>query len=139
MSYSLGVWQAMLATVYVADKVMLGKYEFVPTSKMADDLGIPAPSLSRMLRNLNRAGIIETREGAKGGVRLAIPPEDVTLLAVVDAIEQSLPLFRTDAALNVAGETPTRRQSDLKDALGRAESAMRSSLEGVTIADISGM
>ncbi len=137
MSYSLGVWQAMQATVYVADKVQLGEFDFVPTSRLAEDLGIPAPSMARLLRSLNRAGIIETREGARGGVRLALPPDQVTLLSIVDAIEQALPLFRTDSAPRVTGATPTKRQAALRGALEGAEQAMRSSLEGVTIAAIS--
>jgi Rrf2 family protein len=127
----------MLATVYVADKVRLGTHEFVPTSRVAEDLDIPAPSLSRLLRNLNRAGIIETREGASGGVRLAVPAEDVTLLDLLEAIEQKLPLFRTDAEPRVKGETPMLRQAALKGALADAETAMRSSLKEVTVADIS--
>ena len=137
MSYSLGVWQAMLASVYVADKVRLGEFDFVPTSRLAEDLGIPAPSLARLLRSLNRAGIIETREGARGGVRLAVPPDQVTLLSIVDAIEQKLPLFRTDSALRVTGATPVKRQASLRAALDGAEQAMRSSLEEVTIEAIS--
>ena len=137
MSYSLGLWQAMLATVYVADKVRLGVHEFVPTSKVADDLDIPAPSLSRLMRSLNRAGIVETREGANGGVRLAIPADEVTLLDLLEAIEQQLPLFRTDAEPRVQGETPRLRQAALKGALADAETAMRSSLGKVTVADIS--
>ncbi|MFV1969907.1 MAG: Rrf2 family transcriptional regulator [Acidimicrobiia bacterium] len=137
MSYSLGLWQAMLASVYVADKVNLGEYDFVPTSRMAEDLDIPAPSLARLLRSLNRAGIIETREGAQGGVRLAVPSDQVTLLDLLDAIEQKLPLFRTDAAPRVQGETPTRRQAALREALSDAERAMRKNLEGVTIGTIS--
>jgi len=127
----------MLATVYVADKVKLGKFEFVPTSRMAEDLDIPTPSLARLLRSLSRAGIIETREGARGGVRLALALDDVTLLDIVDAIERKLPLFRTDAAPRVTGATPSRRQADLRRALDRAEQAMRSSLEEVTIDTIS--
>ncbi len=137
MSYSLGVWQAMLATVYVADKVRLGQFEFVPTSKIADDLGIPAGSLSRLLRSLNRAGIIETREGVQGGVRLATPPDRVTMLDIVDAIEQQLSLFRTDSTGGITGVTPTRRQRALRRALGEAERAMRASLGEVTIDQIS--
>jgi len=137
MSYSLGLWQAMLATVYVADKVRLRAHEFVPTSRVADDLDIPAPSLSRLMRSLNRAGIIETREGANGGVRLAVPAEEVTLLDLLEAIEQKLPLFRTDGEPRVQGETPTMRQAAIKDALADAEAAMRSSLGEVTVADIS--
>ena len=137
MSYSLGLWQAMLATVYVADKVAMGVYQFVPTSQVAHDLDIPAPSLSRLMRSLNRAGIIETREGASGGIRLAVPADQVTLLDLLEAIEQKLPLFRTDAEPRVQGETPTMRQAALKGALADAETAMRSRLGEVTVADIS--
>jgi Rrf2 family protein len=136
MTYSLGVWQAMLATVFVADKVKLGEYDFVPTSQIAADLDIPTPSLARLLRDLNRAGIIETREGAHGGIRLAVSPEQVTLADVVEAVEQKRPLFRTDASPTVTGETPTRRQAALRRALDSAEQAMRSELE-VTIDEIS--
>ncbi len=136
MTYSLGVWQAMMATVYVADKVRLGEHDFVPTSRLAADLDIPAPSLARLVRSLNRAGIIETREGAKGGIRLAVPADQVTLLDVVEAVEQQRPLFRTDAAPAVTGATPTQRQKALRTALQEAESAMRTELE-VSIEDIS--
>ena len=135
MTYSLGVWQAMLATVYTADKIRLGEYDFVPTSRLATDLGIPAPSLARLLRSLSRAGIIETREGAHGGIRLAVPPDEVTLLDVVEAVEQRRPLFRSDAAPAVSGTTPTRRQRALRSALGSAERAKRRELE-VTIEEI---
>jgi len=137
LSYSLGLWQAMLATVYVADKVRLGVHEFVPTSRVADDLDIPAPSLARLMRSLNHAGIIETREGASGGVRLSMPAEKVTLLDLLEAIEQKLPLFRTDGEPRVQGVTPTMRQAALRGALADAEAAMRSTLQEVTIADIS--
>jgi DNA-binding IscR family transcriptional regulator len=56
---------------------------------------------------------------------------------VVDAIDQGLPLFRTDAAPRVTGATPTRRQAALRAALENAEQAMRASLEEVTIDAIS--
>lgn len=137
MSYSLGVWQALLATVYVADKVRQGDVDFVATSKAAADLGIPEPSLARLMRLLRRAGIVETREGAGGGVRLAQPAAQVTLLDVMEAIEQRVPLFRTDAEPRVKGATPAHRQAALKRALASSEDAMRSTLGGVTVADIS--
>lgn len=128
MSYPLGVWQAMLATLFIADKMSLGEYDFVPTNQIAADLDIPTPSLARLIRELNRAGIIETREGARGGVRLAVPPDRVRLLDVVDAIEQQRPLFRTDAAPAVTGEPPTLRQATLRSALTAAEQALRREL-----------
>ena len=137
MSYSLGLWQTMLAAVYVADKVRLGVHEFVPTSRVAEDLNIPTASLSRLMRSLNHTGIVETREGANGGVRLAVRADELTLLDLLEAVEQKRPLFRTDAEPQVQGEIPTMRQEALRGALAGAESAMRSSLREVTIADIS--
>jgi Rrf2 family protein len=137
MTYPLGVWQAMMATVYVADKARLGDLDFVPTRRLSEDLAIPAPSLSRLLRSLSRAGLIETREGARGGVRLARAADQISLLDIVEAVDQIAPLFRTDAAPAVTGETPSRRQRALRDALAGAEAAMRSSLEGVTLESIS--
>ena len=44
MTYPLGVWQAMLACAYVADKAALGDDGFVATARLAADLGLPAPS-----------------------------------------------------------------------------------------------
>ena len=133
MTYPLGVWQALLVSVYVADKVRLGEYDFVPTSRLAEDLSIPAPSVARLLGRLSRAGLVETREGAGGGVRLAVAPERVSLLGIVEAVDPG-PLFRTDSVPAVTGPTPTRRQQALRDALAGAEDAMRSTLEGVTLA-----
>lgn len=137
MSYSLGVWQAMLAVVFVADKASRGDLDFVPTSKLAEDLGIPAPSLSRLLRSLSGAGIIETREGVKGGVRLAIAPHDVSLLDIVDAIDGETAVFRTSSDVRVTGATPEQRQAALRSALDRAEEALRRELAEVTIDSIS--
>ncbi|MGA7688894.1 MAG: Rrf2 family transcriptional regulator [Jiangellales bacterium] len=133
MTYPLGVWQALLVSVYVADKVRLGEYDFVPTSRLAEDLSIPAPSVARLLGRLSRAGLIETREGAGGGVRLASAPEQVSLLGIVEAVDPGS-LFRTDSVPAVTGPTPTRRQQALRGALAGAEDAMRSTLEGVTLA-----
>jgi Rrf2 family protein len=137
MSYSLGVWQAMLAVVYVADKLRRGEVDFVPTSRIAEDLGIPAPSLSRLLRSLGGAGILETREGVKGGVRLAITPDEVSLLDIVDAIDGETAVFRTSSDVRVTGATPERRQAALRSALDRAEAALRRELAEVTIDSIS--
>lgn len=139
MSFSLAVWQAMLTAVYIADKVQAGEEDFVPTRQVADDLNIPAPSVARLLRSLNRAQIVETREGSRGGVRLSQPADQVTMLAIVDAIQQQLPLFRTDSTPRVDGPTPKRRQAALRASLDNAEQAMRASLQDVTVADISAL
>ena len=63
--------------------------------------------------------------------------DEVTLLDLLEAIEQNLPLFRTDSQPRAQGETPTLRHAAHKGALADAEDALRSNLREVTVTDIS--
>lgn len=54
---------------------------------MAEELGIPAPFLAKVLQPLVSSGILFSQRGRSGGFRLAHPPEAVTLLQIVDTQE----------------------------------------------------
>ena len=136
MSYSLAFSQAILTALFVADKVQQGMYDFVPTKELSDSLNIARPSAVKILQSLNKAGMIETREGAKGGVRLAVSPEDVTILDIFNAIEVNRPLFRHDLRVRVTGEKPTRGQQAISEVLASAEEAMKAELHEITISDL---
>ncbi|MCB0034415.1 MAG: Rrf2 family transcriptional regulator, partial [Anaerolineales bacterium] len=135
MSYSLAFSQSIITIMFVADKVQQGFYDFVPTHELSDSLNIAQPSAVKILRNLNRAGLIETREGAKGGVRLAVPATEITVLDIFEAMEQNRPLFRPALKLNVTGAKPEKGQQVVADVLVAAEVAMKASLQGTTVAD----
>ncbi len=122
--------------IFVADKVQQGFYDFVPTKQLSESLNMARPTAVKILSSLTGAGIIETREGAKGGVRLAVAPADVTILDVFEAIESGKPLFRHDYRLRVTGEKPTRAQQEVMTILNAAEAAMKTQLGGETIADL---
>lgn len=62
------------------------------TSKIAEDQEIPASFLAKIISQLSIAGLIQTSRGAKGGVRLAHKPEDISLLDVVEAIDGPITL-----------------------------------------------
>jgi len=136
MSYSLAFSKAILVVLFVADKVKQGMFDFVPTKAISQALDIPAPTAVKILQSLNRAGIIETREGARGGVRLAKPLTQINVLDILNAIEQERPLFRTDLKINVTGEKPTRSQRAVLGVLQDAENKMKASLKSVTLAEL---
>ncbi|MCB8985166.1 MAG: Rrf2 family transcriptional regulator [Ardenticatenaceae bacterium] len=136
MSYSLSFSQAIVTVLFVGDKVEQGFYDFVPTKELSAALNIARPTAVKILGSLASAGIIETREGAKGGVRLALPPAEVTILDVFTAIESGKALFRHDFELGVTGEKPTRAQSAILNVLNEAEAAMQNRLAQTTIADL---
>jgi Rrf2 family protein len=136
VSYSLAFSQAIITVLYVADKVQQGIYDFAPTRQLSKDLNIAGPTAVKILQSLNGAGIIETREGAKGGIRLALSPSDITILDIFNAIEKERPLFRFDLRVQVTGEKPTRAQQAISELLSSAEEAMKSRLSQVTVEDL---
>lgn len=136
MSYSLAFSQSLFLVLYVATKVEQGLYEFTPTQQISQDLNIPPSTAGMLLRRLIRAGIVESREGANGGIRLAMPPEKISILDIFKAIEQERPLFQTSIRLNVTGAKVTRAQRTILDVLGNAEEAMKHSLGAVTVRDL---
>jgi Rrf2 family protein len=136
MSYSLAFSQAIAITVFVAAKVDACMYDFVPTKEVSESLNIARPSAVKILRNLNSVGIIETREGAKGGVRLAKSPDEMTLLDIFNAIEQQRSLFKFDSNIQITNDKQARVLNNVVDALGNAQNAMKASLQNVTIAEL---
>lgn len=136
MSYSLGYTPSLFLMLYVSGKIQQGKFEFIPTQQIANDLNIPPSSASALLRRLSRAQIIETREGALGGVRLARPPNTITLLDLLTAIEQDVSVFQTQVQLTVTGLKPSRAQATIHEMLGQAELRMKQYLGTVTVQDL---
>ena len=70
--------------------VELGKQEAetpVSLKSIAESEGLPLAYLERIVALLRKAGFVESTRGAHGGYRLAQPPEDITMDAVVLALE----------------------------------------------------
>ena len=54
--------------------------------EIARKMDIPGQFLGKIAQQLARAGAIEIVQGAKGGFRLIVAPEQLTLLEVVEAV-----------------------------------------------------
>lgn len=64
-----------------------GGTESVVSRQLVSECGdIPPHFLAKIAQQLSRAGIIEILQGARGGYRLIIPPEKLSLLSVIEAI-----------------------------------------------------
>jgi Rrf2 family protein len=61
--------------------------EYRGASAIADETDAPRNYLGKLLQLLSRSGMVESQKGLGGGFRLACNPGDITLFAVVDAIE----------------------------------------------------
>lgn len=119
----------------------LGDERPVSTARLAASFELPPAYLNKRLQALVRSGILSSTPGARGGFRLARPPERITLMDVVAAIEGTEDVFRcTEIRRRGSGaEAPDRdfrRSCGISTAMRRAELAWRRELAGQTLADI---
>ncbi len=57
------------------------------TKQIADVTRVPPAYLAKVIQALVRAGIAVSQRGAKGGVSLAVPPEELSILDVINAVD----------------------------------------------------
>jgi Rrf2 family protein len=57
------------------------------TSAIAKEQNIPPSFLAKIVAQLSVAGLLHTLRGARGGVSLAKPPGEISLLEVIEAID----------------------------------------------------
>ncbi len=136
MAYSLSYSKSILVLIFISDKTRRGETEYISTKVMSELLNIPKPTLSVILNNLIRAGILQSKEGANGGIRLIKREEDITLLDLLIAIENEKPLFHTNYDLNVEGTRPDNAKRVVNTALRHAEQTMKEELRQVSLRQI---
>ena len=100
---------------------------------LVEATAIPPSFLPQVMGDLVRAGLVDNRRGRNGGYRLSRPPESISLLAVVEAVEGD---GRRRTCVMRGG--PCRREGpcDVHDAFYRAQEAVFGTLAGVSLADV---
>ena len=74
---------AVRCILYMAKK---GKEKLVSRKEISQACDIPHHFLAKIAQELAKAGIIEIRQGARGGFLLVNDPHKITMLEVVEAI-----------------------------------------------------
>ncbi len=107
--------------------------ERVPTAKVASELGVSSAHLAKVLRELERAGIVHAKRGPDGGFVLARDAARVTLREVYEAIEGPI---ETEACL--LGEQACTGNCILGKLMSSLDGEVRRKLEGIRLADVAG-
>ena len=101
----------------------------VATREIADQEGIPASFLAKIISQLTQDEILDTFRGAKGGVFLAKKPEEISLLEVVEAIDGKILL--NECVAN-AGKCPMEDDCPLKPIWIDAQNTLVDKLRSTT-------
>jgi Rrf2 family transcriptional regulator, iron-sulfur cluster assembly transcription factor len=84
MIYSRSSEYAIRAFVHLAS-VQDGKYAMV--KQIAEQEEVPAHFLAKILQQLARKGLLRSSKGPTGGFSLRIPPDEISLMQIVDALD----------------------------------------------------
>ena len=111
---------------------VLGEDETATTSLLASQLHVRYTHAVKVVAALQKAGVVETRRGRQGGLRLAEGAREVPVGSLVRQLEGPGEVVDCDGA----SPCPLRGGCRLRSALRRAQEAFLASLDGVTIGDV---
>ncbi|CAM3913459.1 Rrf2 family transcriptional regulator [Lederbergia lenta] len=109
--------------------------ELSTITEIAEAYSISKNHLTKVVHELGKIGAIETLRGRGGGIRLAIPPEEINIGAIVRKTEEDfklVPCFE-EGGSHTCVISPV---CSLKHALHRALTAYLSVLDEYTLADL---
>jgi len=97
---------------------------------------IPPNFLEQLLIKLRRAGMIKSTRGKKGGYTLAVPPESISILNVIEAIEGKYGLAKCLIPGEQKGCTFSVSDCVLRSVWNRLQPRIEEILSEITIAHI---
>ncbi|MCI0650401.1 MAG: SUF system Fe-S cluster assembly regulator [Planctomycetes bacterium] len=111
-----------------------GSAEVHTAPELAEASRLPLPMVSKILKLLTRAGLLGSQRGVKGGYRLARPPAEITVSAMVAALEGPVAITACVADAETfcehAGSCATEANWQL------INRAIREVLDRITLADM---
>ena len=64
----------------------------VSAAQLAEETGLPAPTVQKLVSRLTAAGLLRSSRGAGGGLKLARPAAAITLADIIEAVEGPIAL-----------------------------------------------
>jgi FeS assembly SUF system regulator len=103
---------------------------------LAAQTHIAAPTVSKLLKQLQRAGLVSSTRGLHGGYQLARPASQISAAAILDALEGPVALTDCSAGHGQCGIEDTCRVGRVWQ---RLNLAIRRALYDVSLAQLAGL
>lgn len=107
----------------------------VSTVQLADNARLETPTVSKLLKLLTQAGLVESFRGANGGYRLARPAADISVAEVVEAVDG--PIGMTDCGVG-EGQCDREAWCGVRLNWQRINAQVDAILRAVSVADMAG-
>lgn len=102
-------------------------------AELAERTRVGLPTVSKLLKELQRAGLVVSVRGARGGYQLARPPDCISAAEIIDAVEG--PVALTECASH-AGQCDIESTCRVGNAWQHVNQGIRRSLEAVKLTQL---
>jgi Rrf2 family protein len=103
----------------VLDLAMHHGRGLIPIQEIAERQGIPQRYLEQVLLSLKRVGLLTSKRGASGGYHLTRVPEEITVGAVLRAVEGGGAPFEIGGSTRANGQDLAELWEEIADAVSR--------------------
>ena len=103
-------------------------------TELAAETRLPQPTVSKILKILGRAGLLDSHRGVKGGYTLAREPGAITVTEVIGALEG--PIGITECIDDTPGECSHEARCPVRGNWQRINEAIRQALDGINLAEM---
>lgn len=101
-------------------------------AEIAAEAHLPAPTVSKLLKRLAKAGLLQSTRGAHGGYTLGGAPHAISIAAIISAVDG--PIALTDCLEGGAGDCEIEAICPVRHNWQAINEAVRGALERVTLA-----
>lgn len=115
---------------YLADR---GLHQRTPINEIAKSFKLPEKHLAKIFQDLAKTRLVDSVRGIHGGFMLALPPEQISLLDIVEAVEGP---FNTDDCFFRFGACTFDRECRLCDQLRAGQESLMDVLRGIKVSDL---
>lgn len=121
-------YASVVLTVLAADPTAV-----LSAAALAERAGLEVPTVAKVLKPLAQAGLVQAFRGVNGGYRLALAPNAITLVEIVEAIEG--PLAMTDCSVH-DGHCGIEHSCGARANWRRINDVVADALRNVSLADM---
>lgn len=108
--------------------------EVVATAQIAALTGLKQPTVAKVAKLLQAAGLLTTQRGANGGYQLVGAPEDVTLVKIIEGVEG--PIAVNDCVDGAQDPCAVSNCCFMSNNWNKVNETVRAALDAVTLADL---
>lgn len=113
--------------------LFLARYNDGTSKEIAKKMDIPFNHLAKIVQTLAKKKLIISRKGKGGGLALALPPQKITLLSIIEAIEGPILLSQCIFSEKVCC---FGKKCKVRRSLSLAQNTLRATLSKSTINDL---